>query len=67
MRHGDFAQKRNGGSSIHIVDSVWKPPERPDITRIITVCGKNWPAEVMVHVDTDGGGPADCRTCWERM
>jgi hypothetical protein len=60
-REGDFAQRKDGNSNIHI---VYQASYDTYGRRVVMYCGKAWYSAVLAHVDTDGGGRRDCRRCW---
>ena len=63
-QHGDFVQRVNRGSNVHIADQV--EPDEIGV-RVTMACGGVWYAGVLDHVDSYEADPRACRRCWAAM
>ena len=59
---GEFVQRHDGNSSVHIATAVTTTAFG---TRVTTACGNGWPVSVLRHAN--GDSPRQCHKCWEAM
>jgi hypothetical protein len=63
-RPGDFVQRVNRGSNVHIANRV----EADEIgTKVTMACGGVWYSGVLNHVDSYAHDPRACHRCWASM
>lgn len=60
--HGDYVQKRNGRSNVHIADRVMSVTGG---VWVVTACRRGWSAAVLAPADDYY--PRQCQKCWDSM
>lgn len=59
---GEFIQRHDGNSNIHIVRTV---EDAWGMKKVTTACGGGWYVSALRHAN--GDAPRQCAKCWEAM